>query len=78
MIDYNADYEHSVQPDQGMCLYENCGRVFTLNVGGSKDRCLEHGGCAAGAERLPCLVMDRIPWSPDTRQRPFRALARTA
>jgi hypothetical protein len=78
MIDYNADYEHSVQPDQGMCLHDGCGQIFTLNVGGSHDRCLEHGGRAAGSERLPFLVLDRIPSPPDTRLRPFLALAHTA
>ena len=80
MIDYNADYEHSAQPDQGMCLHDDCGKIFALNVGGSHDRCLEHGGCAAGVamERLPRLVMARIPSSPGTRPKPFLALAHTA
>jgi hypothetical protein len=44
MIDYNADYETPCQPDQGMCLHEGCGKVFELYVGGSGDRCLDHGG----------------------------------
>ncbi len=57
MIDYNADYEQPVQPDQGMCLHEGCGKTFVLGVTGSNDRCLEHAGAASPVPGEPPAIL---------------------